>query len=171
MKGRSQILFDEIDSVRTRIASCTVHFIQTLTVLTLNFVSGGDFRRYPEIKTSSSPISVTNLFGFWYLSDLFLRYMWSKHSTRKTPFHLNYFATRKSLLLTEAWGDFLIGLFWSRGSASIKLSLLRRPWCNFPQLNKFYTKPQWSVITRISLTWIGKKIPINPVVIWTAFEK
>lgn len=42
-------------------SNATVHFAQTLTELTLNLVSGGDFRRKPEIKTSPSPISTMDL--------------------------------------------------------------------------------------------------------------
>ena len=69
----------------------TVHFTQTLTELTLNLFSGGDFRRKPEIKTPPSPISTMNLFGSWGIE-------WRSSSTREaktqqiTPeirFHLN----------------------------------------------------------------------------------
>lgn len=43
-----------------------VDFTETLTELTLNLFSGGDFRRYPEITISSSSIFVMNRSRFSY---------------------------------------------------------------------------------------------------------
>lgn len=54
-------------------------FARTLTELTLNLVSGGDFRRKPEINTCPSPISTMNLFLGNRLEIFF--YTWSQKST------------------------------------------------------------------------------------------
>lgn len=64
MKPNTSLSVFEIDSYHA-CSNATTHFAQTLTVLTFNLVSGGDFRRKPEIKTSPSPISTIHLFGVW----------------------------------------------------------------------------------------------------------
>ena len=64
MKPNTSLSVFEIDSYHA-CSNATMHFAQTLTVLTFNLVSGGDFRRKPEIKTSPSPISTIHLFGVW----------------------------------------------------------------------------------------------------------
>ena len=93
IKPNTSLSVFEIDSYHACSNAATMHFAHTLTVLTFNLVSGGDFRRKPEIKTSPSPISTIHLFGVCGIKLEIFFYTWSRNPTDYSGTEIHFHLT------------------------------------------------------------------------------